>query len=296
MDEHRAMANDLVTWEAAAPSDRCGPRWWRGATCCATFLIAPLGWFVPQRLFEHITEERLAQGLVLVLPGIEGRSFLNLSLLHGLLDAGLPYAVRVVDWTTGNKFLALYHLRAWRRNRRVAAQLAAQIVAYQRAYPGRPVWLIGHSGGGGVALLTAEALPEDSRLTGIVLLAPAVSPQFDVSRALGKVERGIWNFYSWLDWFFVGLGTTLFGTLDGRWGPAAGMVGFRTRAAAPPPGEMDESDGGTAVPRLRQTAYHWTMLRHFHAGGHFGVTHRVFIAEAVAPLLREASAREAATG
>ena len=68
--------------------------------------------------------ERLDRGLVLILPGMEGRSFLNLSIMAGLLDAGLPYAMEIADWTTGWTFLAIYHLRAWERNRRVARHIA----------------------------------------------------------------------------------------------------------------------------------------------------------------------------
>ncbi len=88
--------------------------------------------------------ERLARGLVLILPGIEGRSFLNVSLMAGLLDAGLPYAMEIVDWTTGHFLLLIYHLRAWKRNHRVARQIADRVIEYRRQYPGRPVWLIGH--------------------------------------------------------------------------------------------------------------------------------------------------------
>jgi hypothetical protein len=72
--------------------------------------------------------ERLDRGLVLILPGIEGRSFLNVSLMAGLLDAELPYAMEIVDWTTGCFLLAIYHLRAWEQNRRVARQIAGRVV------------------------------------------------------------------------------------------------------------------------------------------------------------------------
>jgi pimeloyl-ACP methyl ester carboxylesterase len=243
--------------------------------CLATFLVAPLGWFLPRRCFRRADEQHLEHGLVLIFPGIEGYSFLNYSLLQGLIDARLPYALEVVDWTTGWKPLILYHLRAWRRNRRVAGQMADRIVAYQRKYPGRPVWIVGHSGGGGMALLTAEALPEGVKIAGLVLLAAAVSPGFDVRPALRHVEHGIWSFHSWLDCLFVGVGTTLFGCFDGRHGPAAGMVGFRQ-----PP---EKSAAGIA---LIQTRHAWSMLRQFHAGGHFGCVHRVFVAETVAPVLQ----------
>lgn len=252
----------------------------RGLSCLATFCVAPFGWFLPQRYFERMGEEHLDQGLVLILPGIEGRSFLNMAILHGLVDSGLPHAMEVVDWTTGNKFLTLYHLRAWRRNLRIARQIAQRIVDYQTEYPGRPVWIVGHSGGGAMALLVAEALPDDHRLAGLILLAAAVSPRFDLSKALAKVERGIWNFHSWLDFLFVGLGTTIFGTVDGWHMPSAGMWGFRTPTAQRP-------TPLPAGPTLTQSCYHPRHVFDFHLGGHFGCVHRVFISEHVAKIMQE---------
>ena len=76
--------------------------------------------------------------------------------MAGLLDAGLPYATEIVDWTTGRILLAIYHLRAWKRNRRAARQIAGRVVDYRRQYPGRPVWILGHSAGGAMAILAAS--------------------------------------------------------------------------------------------------------------------------------------------
>jgi pimeloyl-ACP methyl ester carboxylesterase len=264
--------------DVAKPVRRRG-RWQRGLFCLATFCVAPFGWFLPRRFFRCVTEERLEQGLVLILPGIEGLSFLNLSILNGLVDAGVPYAMEIVDWTTGNKFLTLYHLRAWRRNRHVARQLADRIVQYQHDFPGRPVWIVGHSGGAGMALLTAASLPESRRLAGLILLAAAVSPRFDLSAARQKVERGIWSFHSWLDFLFVGVGTTIFGTFDGWHMPAAGMIGFRHRRDSERQMPTDDA------PPFVQTAYHPRLLKSFHWGGHFSCTHRVFVAEHIAPVI-----------
>lgn len=252
-------------------------RWRRGLFCLATFCVAPFGWFLPRRFFRCVTDERLDQGLVLILPGIEGLSFLNLSILHGLIDAGVPYAMEIVDWTTGNKFLTLYHLRAWKRNQRVARRLAQRIVDYQRDYPDRPVWIVGHSGGGGMALLTAAALPDGHRIAGLILLAAAVSPRFDLAAARRNVEQGIWSFHSWLDFLFVGVGTTIFGTLDGWHMPAAGMIGFRSHRTP--------ADDADAAAPFTQTAYHPRHLKSFHWGGHFSCTHRVFISEHVGPVI-----------
>ncbi len=225
--------------------------------------------------------ERLDRGLVLILPGIEGRSFLNVSLMAGLVDAGLPYAMEIVDWTTGCCLLAIYHLRAWERNRRVARQIANRVVEYRRQYPGRPVWLIGHSAGGAMSLLTAEFLSADQSLTGIVLLAPAMSSSYTCDAAMQRTERGIWNFCSVGDVLFLGLGTLAFGTFDGVHWPGSGCIGFAHRTDASP----------AAKRQLRQIRYRLGMISQFNLGGHFGCVHRVFVAETVGPLLQD-DARE----
>lgn len=237
--------------------------------------MTPLGWFCFGRMVRRTEPERLEQGLVLVFTGIEGRSFLNVGLLTGLIDGGVSSAVEIVDWTTGNKLLFLWHLRGWTRNQRVARELAARIVDYQDRYPGRPVWIVGHSGGGAMALLTAAALPDGHKLTGVVLLASAASPVFDLQPALEKIETSIWNHYSWFDAFFLTFGTTLLGTIDGRHGRAAGAIGFRG----------PQAEAAMAAGRLIQIRWNWRMLGQFNLGEHFGCVHRVFIAEEIAPLI-----------
>lgn len=265
---------DSVRAEGYSVSPRT--RLWRGVFCWLTFLVTPLGWFCYGRLVRRLEPERLEHGLILVLTGIEGRSFLNVAMLTGLIDAGVKSAVEIVDWTTGNRLLFLLHLRGWTRNNRVARELAARIVAYQDQYPGRPVWIVGHSGGGGMSLLTAAALPEGRSVTGIVMLATAASPKVDLRPALAKVETSIWNYYSWFDAFFLLFGTTLLGTIDGPHGPAAGAVGLRG------PGVQDAEASG----KLIQVRWNSRMLRQFNFGEHFGCVHRVFIAEEIAPLIK----------
>lgn len=250
-------------------------RLWRGVFCWLTFAITPLGWFCYGRLVRRLEPERLERGLVLVLTGIEGRSFLNVGLLAGLIDGGIRSAVEIVDWTTGSRLLFLLHLRGLSRNNRVAKELAARIITYQDRFPGRPVWLVGHSGGGGMAMLTAAALPENRKVTGIVMLAAAVSPRFDPQPALEKVQTAIWNYYSWLDLFFLWFGTLLLGTIDGRHSVAAGAIGLRNAGA----------DAATAKGRLIQIGWNWWMLTQFNLGEHFGCVHRVFVAEEIAPLI-----------
>lgn len=175
--------------------------WLRGTLCAFTFLISPLGKFVPRRFANHTSADRLEHGLVIILPGIDSFSFLNLGTACGLLDGGVRSAIRTIDWTTGWDFLFLYHLRGDRRNWKVAQFIADEIRNYQSRYPGRPVTLVGHSGGGGMALRILELLGPQSRISAAVLIAPAVSTQYDLTRARQGALHGIWHFYSPLDLF-----------------------------------------------------------------------------------------------
>ena len=75
-------------------------RFWRGLDSALRILLIPLGKW-SRRCIDHLDNaDRQASGLVLVLPGIEGRSTLNLDIAQGLVDGGVPLAVEVHDWTT----------------------------------------------------------------------------------------------------------------------------------------------------------------------------------------------------
>jgi pimeloyl-ACP methyl ester carboxylesterase len=274
--ETSAVEETTIT-TSATPTKSAWRRFWRGLVCSLSFLVLPVGRLCRGRLIKRMEPGRLDRGLVLILPGIEGRSFLNISLMAGLVDAGLPYAMEIVDWTTGCFLLLFYHLLARERNRRVARQIASRVVEYRRQYPGRPVWLVGHSGGAGIALLMAEFLSAEQPLTGIVLLASAVSTSYSCETAMQRTERGIWNFYSAGDVLFLGLGTLLFGTSDGVHWLASGCIGFAPPTHGSPAGERQP----------RQIPYRLGMVLQFNFGGHFGCMHRVFVAETIAPILRE---------
>ncbi|MGL4549690.1 MAG: serine aminopeptidase domain-containing protein [Gemmataceae bacterium] len=240
----------------------------RGVRSALAGLAFPLGaWLAGPRAWA--SADRLGRGLAVVLPGVEGRGPLNGGIAGGLIDGGWPGAVVVHDWTTGRWPLFLYHLRARRRNRRRAAAVASLIARYQDDHPGRPVHVLGHSGGGAIAVWAVEALPPGRNVAGAVLLGPALSPGYPLGPALSRVEGAVWNFWSPLDLLFLAAGTLLFGTADGPHAVSAGWGGFA--------GEY----GG----RLRQRCYRPAWAGRFHAGGHFGWANRVFVAETLAPLL-----------
>jgi len=228
---------------------------------------------------KNITPARLDRGYTIILPGIEGSSFLNASVAKGLVDGGWPGAVEVYDWTAGSVLLFPVTLRALERNKHEGRRIAEKICKYQSKYPDRPVHLIGHSGGGGVAVLALEALPPENQITSAILLGPAISPDYDLRRALRRTEHGIWNFYSRHDVGFLKAGTTVMGTIDGRHTSAAGAVGFQM------PWGLDEEDRRLYATRLRQQSYSRKMAESGHSGGHTGWAHRRFVAEWLCPIM-----------
>lgn len=257
-------------------------RAWRGLHSAVAGLSLPFGgWWLPSQR-RLCRSSRLENGLAIVLPGIEGRGPLNWCIAQGINDGGFKGGILIHDWTTGIWPLFPFHLRARRRNRRRAATLAKTIVSYQDAFPGRPVHLIGHSGGGGMAVWTLEALPPGRTVNSAVLLGPALSTCYSLESALKKVETGIWNFWSPLDVFFLVALTGGLGTLDGRHRTSAGFNAF----ARPSGASQDVKK--LYRERLNQRCYSPAMANQFHMGGHFGWANRVFVAETLTPILHAA--------
>jgi pimeloyl-ACP methyl ester carboxylesterase len=255
-------------------------RFSRGCLSILGVLLHPLGRFTGALLDHLRAADRLEHGLVLVLPGVEGESCINHSIARGLADGGVQSAIEIFDWTTGVILLFLYHLRGWRRNIAQADRLVRRIVEFRRAYPGRPVHLVGHSGGGAMAVLAIERLPANTTLTSAILLNAAISPKYDLSTALAKTESGIWSFRSAFDVLFDGIGTSIAGTMDGRHTPATGMIGFR------PPSCLSDEGRELYRTHLHQVPFQLRMCGDFNFGGHMGSTNRVFVAERIAPLLK----------
>ncbi|MCA8992515.1 MAG: alpha/beta hydrolase, partial [Planctomycetaceae bacterium] len=222
---------------------------------------------------------RLAQGYVVILPGIEGHSWFNQWIARGLLQAEVPYAIDIFDWTTGYKGLGLYHLRSRKLQSDSIVVLTEKLVQYRTEYPDQPIYLIGHSGGGAMSVLTLSQLPESVRVNGAVLLGSSVSPWYDVVPALRQSQEGIWNFSSLGDLFFLGLGTTVAGTLDGWHTPSAGMIGFSNAVHR----QVEQA----GVSPLHEMPYQLKYAKYGNFAGHLGYVTPAFTANVVAPLLMQ---------
>ena len=218
-----------------------------------------------------MNEQHLDKGLVIVLPGIEGRSLSNASICLSLCGEQVPLAVQVYDWTA--PLGPLFNQCAYERNREAAAVLARYIADYRREHPDGRVFLIGHSGGTAIAAWAAEALPDGERVDGIIMLASSLSPGYDLTAALVRSRMGIVSFYSDHDSALLGAGTTLFGTMDRRNGESAGKVGFNG----------DSASYSTAA-KLFQVRWTPEMAKTGYTGCHFSCCAGEFIAAYVAPL------------
>lgn len=209
-------------------------------------------------------------GLIIVLPGIDGWSLFNRGIAPGLRAGGVTCDIQFFDWTRGFLHM-LGNLRDPLLHEEQAALLAERIVMYRQSHPHSPLWLIGHSGGAALSLLTLSRLKDVTTVTGAVLLAAAISAEYDVDAPLATTERGIWNFRSWGD--LVLTSTLLVGDFDGRRSISAGVRGFA--------GRNSQQTG----PQLHDVPWTPAMLRDGHGGGHFGCVNRFFIRRHVAPLV-----------
>lgn len=216
-------------------------------------------------------------GTVFAVDGAGGFEAASIELRRAIVLEGLPWTVETFDWSHGfGRVVA----DVTDREHTVASgqRLAGVIAARRQSCPCGEIYLLGHSAGCGVILAAAESLPP-GYIDRIVLLAPALSAQYDLRPALRSVRR-IEVFYSRRDRFYLGLGTTLFGTTDRCWGcPAAGRVGFCPVLACP--------EDVALYQRLRQHPWHPSLEASGNFGGHYGAYQLTFLRDYVLPLMSE---------
>ncbi len=208
------------------------------------------------------TVTQLDRGLIWMIPGIRGTPSMLAEACRGLEDAGVQSAIEVYDWQRSELFGTLSNLLDHERNSDHAAELAESITQYSRNHAGRPIDVVGYSGGGGLAVMVAEAMPEDVHLRHLILVQAAISPEYDLRAALARIDGKLINFHSAFDWVILGLGTWTFGTMDRANVASAGKDGFDLAVAVP-----DE----TLRSRIEQPEWTAAMLASGHYGGHFGM-------------------------
>ncbi len=180
---------------------------------------------------DSIGSPKSAEGLVIVLPGIEGPGMVSQSICEGLKEANVPYAVTVHAWGAPVPLLGmLINQTSILGNRFAGDHLAAIIAKYQDRNPGKPVYVVGHSGGAAIAVFAAEKLAPDRKIDGLVLLSASVSADYDMHKAMDHCRYGVVNFYNPED-LGLQVGVAIFGNVDGGHGLPAGRKGFAAGAS-----------------------------------------------------------------
>jgi hypothetical protein len=222
------------------------------------------------------------QGLVLVVDGVGGFDLCGTALRYVLGAPGLAFAIHVFPWGHGfGRWIA--DLTDVTNRDDKAVLLAALVRRFRTDRPGYPVFLVAKSGGSGVVIKALEQLDESS-VQRAILLSPALSPEYDLTGAMGALSGELVVFWSPFDIIFLGVGTRLFGTVDRVRSPSAGLLGFRIPSAA------DKDPAGTQrasqYTKLRQIRWSPRMAATGYLGGHFGPDSPVFLKNYVVPLLR----------
>ncbi len=193
---------------------------------------APLeGEIVNPELQKASTSEP-AYGLLWMFPGLIGEAGELDDAYRGLREAGLLKEVHIFDWDRPLPDFST-HLFDYGANRRQAAYVADRIVAYRAKYPDKPIDLVGYSAGAALAVWVAEELPDGFKLNNVVLCQAALSPTYDLTRALEHIDGKLIAMYSERDVFLGGWFCTVWGTMDRILVPAAAQIGFLLEVAVP---------------------------------------------------------------
>jgi len=223
-----------------------------------------------------MTPEKLDKGLVVILPGIEGESEANQNVRRGLSIAGIDRSLQIWHWGRPVPGVGMIlNQMDFLGNYLAGERIAQRIMKYQDEYPDRPVHIIGHSGGGGVAVFAASAMPEGREVTGVILLSASISSGHDITRALKHCSGGIVNFYNTQDGALLGLATTVLGNVGGAHGPSAGLMGFNT------PNESSSDEKQLAYKKLYQVSMTSSMISG--STPHYAATQPHFVSTYVAP-------------
>jgi hypothetical protein len=114
-----------------------------------------------------------------------------------------------------------------------------------------------------------------------VLLAPGMPADYDLRRAMSHTQTGVHNFYSPYDVLLSAIYTPTRAIRTHGDILAAGAVGFQAPAA------NAETHREWYEGQLKQHPFEAEMLEDGHLGDHFGWTNPNFVAQWVAPVIKE---------
>jgi len=215
-----------------------------------------------------------SQGIVFVTNGAGGNTEATEALAYAVKKSKSPLSIRTFEWTHGAG-RAVTDMTDVEHAQEQGRLLAERIITYRATNPNTPIYLLGYSAGTHVTLEATRWLDPNS-LERVILLAPAVSSEYDLSATLATARQGIDVYTSHRDRLYLGTGTDIVGTADGLRGvPAAGRVGFD------PPAPLDPNLGR----RLRQHPWNRSVAWTGNDGSHAGPLQSTYLRAYILPLL-----------
>ena len=210
---------------------------------------------------------------LLHLPGIGGYRWIDKQMVAGLKEGGYEGRLAVHDWPGDDPGLAALLNR--QKNDHEAQRVAEALTKRYRENPRRRIVVTAHSGGTGIAVWALEKLPDDVKVDTVVLLASALSPDYDLAPALRHVRGKMYSFNSLTDTLVLGVGTRTFGTVDGVKCDAAGRCGFCL---------PDDADA-KQYQKLVQVPYTAKWMELGNIGDHIGPMSNRFARDVLAPVV-----------
>lgn len=195
---------------------------------------------------------------------------------QGLAEAGYEGYVGVFTWQGLTHAGDQINLS---RNKAKGAELAAEIRRYRRLHPHQQINLIALSAGTGIATFALEYLSDDIRVENVVYLGCSMSSSYDLTRALRRINGGLYVLHSTRDPILDKLVSRI-GTVDRASGDEgiAGMIGFRYPENPSPQTEREYQ-------KLHNVAWRYDFADAGYEGGHTDATKRDFVRRYIAPVL-----------
>ncbi|MFT3785789.1 MAG: hypothetical protein QM770_06430 [Tepidisphaeraceae bacterium] len=238
-------------------------RWLVSAACALSIYITGCA---TSRPAIHPTPPRTT---LVFLPGIAGSRPIDHGLIDTLIADGVVQDAIEIDWTLDRR--PIDALQGSRVNHEQAKFAAAKLLALRAERPNDRIILAGHSGGTGVAVWTLEMLPAETPVVDdLLLLSPSLSPEYDLGPAFQRIRGRALSVGSPEDRYVLQMGTSFYGTFDGKLVPAAGFSGF-----ASPPAKLEQ----LMVSREQLASPAWM--------AHFNPLYPAFVRARIEPWLRK---------
>jgi hypothetical protein len=215
----------------------------------------------------------ITDNVLFFVPGVAGDGPGYDGLLRGLRAGGVNDHLEIVGWGAPGP-LFVFNFQNDAVHRGAEKKLAEQMHTWHERHPNGRINLIAHSAGCGV-VLGALRLPDTPPPQTVLLLSPSVSPTYDLTASLDKIQGTLHVFHSDRDTFFLAWRTSTFGTYDNVKTRAAGNQGFDTQSLSP-----------QLKSKIVQHARDDSWAAQMNDGSHFGATAEEFARQTLAPLLR----------